>query len=117
MTRTMKGRAQGLGAAGKGRSGLFRRQGFSVRVTGAISLMPGTSSDPAFRRVDVDMVTGKGHAVERGAQIWASSPDARYRCKLSSIRRRVGRNVKRTGKAGLWRMERPGCDRHAETNL
>ncbi len=33
--------------------------GFVVPVAGAISLMPGTSSDPAFRRVDVDTKTGK----------------------------------------------------------
>jgi formate--tetrahydrofolate ligase len=28
-------------------------------MTGMISLMPGTGSDPAFRRVDVDVNTGK----------------------------------------------------------
>ena len=33
--------------------------GFVVPVAGAISLMPGTCSDPAFRRVDVDVATGK----------------------------------------------------------
>ncbi|MEW6082051.1 MAG: formate--tetrahydrofolate ligase [Bacillota bacterium] len=33
--------------------------GFVVPVAGAISLMPGTSSDPAYRRVDVDTETGK----------------------------------------------------------
>jgi formyltetrahydrofolate synthetase len=33
--------------------------GFVVPVAGAISLMPGTSSNPAFRRVDVDTETGK----------------------------------------------------------
>ncbi|MEW6001690.1 MAG: formate--tetrahydrofolate ligase [Nitrospirota bacterium] len=33
--------------------------GFVVPVAGAISLMPGTSSDPAYRRVDVDVNTGK----------------------------------------------------------
>jgi formyltetrahydrofolate synthetase len=32
---------------------------FLCPCTGAISLMPGTSSDPAFRRVDVDVKTGK----------------------------------------------------------
>lgn len=32
---------------------------FICPVCGAISLMPGTSSDPAFRRVDVDVKTGK----------------------------------------------------------
>jgi len=30
-----------------------------VPVAGAIKLMPGTASDPAFRRVDVDVETGK----------------------------------------------------------
>ena len=33
--------------------------GFIVPVAGAIKLMPGTSSDPAFRRVDVDVETGR----------------------------------------------------------
>jgi formyltetrahydrofolate synthetase len=32
---------------------------FICPVAGGISLMPGTSSDPAFRRVDVDVKTGK----------------------------------------------------------
>lgn len=32
---------------------------FICPVCGAISLMPGTASDPAFRRVDVDVKTGK----------------------------------------------------------
>ncbi|MDH5203368.1 MAG: formate--tetrahydrofolate ligase [Nitrospirota bacterium] len=33
--------------------------GFVVPVAGTISLMPGTSSDPAYRRVDVNRETGK----------------------------------------------------------
>ncbi len=33
--------------------------GFIVPVTGDIKLMPGTASDPAFRRIDVDTATGK----------------------------------------------------------
>ena len=33
--------------------------GFVVPVAGAISLMPGTGSNPAFRRVDVDTDTGR----------------------------------------------------------
>jgi formate--tetrahydrofolate ligase len=32
---------------------------FLCPVTGMISLMPGTSSDPAFRRIDVDVNTGR----------------------------------------------------------
>jgi len=32
---------------------------FLCPVAGAISLMPGTSSDPAFRRIDIDTKTGK----------------------------------------------------------
>jgi formyltetrahydrofolate synthetase len=32
---------------------------FICPVCGAISLMPGTGSDPAFRRVDVDVKSGK----------------------------------------------------------
>lgn len=37
----------------------YKGAGFVVPVAGAISLMPGTASDPAFRRVDVDVETGK----------------------------------------------------------
>jgi len=33
--------------------------GFIVPVAGGIKLMPGTSSNPAFRRIDVDVETGK----------------------------------------------------------
>jgi formyltetrahydrofolate synthetase len=33
--------------------------GFVVPVAGAISLMPGTAANPAYRRVDVDVDTGK----------------------------------------------------------
>ncbi len=32
---------------------------FIVPVAGAISLMPGTASDPAYRRIDVDVKTGR----------------------------------------------------------
>ena len=38
---------------------LYRGAGFAVPVAGDIKLMPGTASDPAFRRVDVDTETGK----------------------------------------------------------
>ncbi|MBI4651899.1 formate--tetrahydrofolate ligase [Candidatus Desantisbacteria bacterium] len=37
----------------------YRGAGFVVPIAGNIKLMPGTSSDPAFRRVDVDVETGK----------------------------------------------------------
>lgn len=37
--------------------------GFIVPVAGAISLMPGTGSNPAFKRVDVDTETGKVQGV------------------------------------------------------
>ncbi len=37
----------------------YNGAGFVVPVAGAISLMPGTASDPAYRRVDVDTDTGK----------------------------------------------------------
>ena len=37
----------------------FRGAGFVVPMAGDIKLMPGTSSVPAFRRVDVDVKTGK----------------------------------------------------------
>jgi len=38
---------------------VYRGAGFVVPMTGAIKLMPGTGSDPAFRRIDVDAETGK----------------------------------------------------------
>jgi len=38
---------------------VFAGARFLCPMTGTISLMPGTSSDPAFRRVDVDVNTGK----------------------------------------------------------
>lgn len=37
----------------------YKGAGFVVPVAGAVKLMPGTSSDPAYRRVDVDVNTGK----------------------------------------------------------
>ncbi len=37
----------------------YNGAGFVVPVAGAISLMPGTGSNPAYRRVDVDTETGK----------------------------------------------------------
>ncbi len=37
----------------------YKGAGFVVPVAGAISLMPGTGSDPAYRRIDVDTETGK----------------------------------------------------------
>lgn len=37
---------------------IFSGAEFLCPVTGAITLMPGTSSDPAFRRIDVDVNTG-----------------------------------------------------------
>ncbi len=38
---------------------IYRGAGFVVPVAGTISLMPGTASDPAYRRIDVDVETGK----------------------------------------------------------
>jgi formate--tetrahydrofolate ligase len=38
---------------------LFSGAKFLCPMAGTISLMPGTSSDPAFRRVDIDVETGK----------------------------------------------------------
>ena len=37
----------------------YKGAGFVVPVAGAIKLMPGTSSDPAYRRVDVDTETNR----------------------------------------------------------
>ncbi|MFC1496948.1 formate--tetrahydrofolate ligase [Verrucomicrobiota bacterium] len=38
---------------------VYKGAGFIVPVAGAIKLMPGTCSDPAYRRIDVDVETGK----------------------------------------------------------
>jgi formyltetrahydrofolate synthetase len=38
---------------------VYEGAGFIVPVAGAIKLMPGTASDPTFRRIDVDVDTGK----------------------------------------------------------
>lgn len=38
---------------------IFAGAGFLCPMTGTISLMPGTGSDPAYRRIDVDVNTGK----------------------------------------------------------
>jgi formate--tetrahydrofolate ligase len=42
---------------------VYKGAGFVVPVAGAIKLMPGTGSDPAFRRIDVDVQTGKVHGL------------------------------------------------------
>jgi formyltetrahydrofolate synthetase len=41
----------------------YKGAGFVVPVAGTITLMPGTSSDPAYRRVDVDVETGRVQGV------------------------------------------------------
>jgi len=38
---------------------VYKGAGFIVPVSGAIKLMPGTASNPAYRRIDVDVETGK----------------------------------------------------------
>jgi len=38
---------------------IYRGAGLAVPVTGAMKLMPGTASDPAFGRIDVDVETGR----------------------------------------------------------
>ena len=38
---------------------VYRGAGFVVPVAGEIKLMPGTASDPAYRRIDIDVKTGK----------------------------------------------------------
>jgi formate--tetrahydrofolate ligase len=38
---------------------IYKGAGFVVPVAGDIKLMPGTASDPAFRRIDVDVETGR----------------------------------------------------------
>ncbi len=38
---------------------VYKGAGFLVPVAGDIKLMPGTGSNPAFRRIDVDLKSGK----------------------------------------------------------
>ena len=38
---------------------IYRGAGLVVPVAGSIKLMPGTASNPAYRRIDVDVETGK----------------------------------------------------------
>ena len=38
---------------------VYKGAGFIVPVAGAIKLMPGTASNPAYRRIDVDVNSGK----------------------------------------------------------
>ncbi len=38
---------------------VYKGAGFIVPMAGAVKLMPGTGSNPAFRRIDVDVETGK----------------------------------------------------------
>ncbi|MBR6059335.1 MAG: formate--tetrahydrofolate ligase [Lentisphaeria bacterium] len=42
---------------------VYKGAGFVVPVAGDIKLMPGTGSDPGFRRIDVDVNTGKVHGL------------------------------------------------------
>lgn len=41
----------------------YHGAGLAVPVAGDIKLMPGTASDPAFRRIDVDLITGRVHGL------------------------------------------------------
>ena len=38
---------------------VYKGAGLIVPVAGEIKLMPGTSASPAYRRIDVDVETGK----------------------------------------------------------
>ena len=42
---------------------VYKGAGLVVPISGTIKLMPGTGSDPAFRRIDVDVNTGKVHGL------------------------------------------------------
>ncbi|MDQ0289341.1 formate--tetrahydrofolate ligase [Oligosphaera ethanolica] len=42
---------------------IYQGAGFVVPVAGDIKLMPGTGSDPGFRRIDVDTETGRVHGL------------------------------------------------------
>ena len=54
---------------------VYRGAGLVVPVAGDIKLMPGTASDPAFRRIDVEVETGKSHWIilrDKRIHHWAS---------------------------------------------
>jgi formate--tetrahydrofolate ligase len=38
---------------------VYQGAGFIVPMAGTIKLMPGTASDPNYRKIDVDIETGK----------------------------------------------------------
>jgi formate--tetrahydrofolate ligase len=38
---------------------VYKGAGFIVPLAGGIKLLPGTSSNPAYRKIDVDVKTGK----------------------------------------------------------
>ena len=42
---------------------IYQGAGLIVPVAGEIKLMPGTSASPAYRRIDVDVETGKVHGL------------------------------------------------------
>ncbi len=42
---------------------VYKGAGLVVPISGTIKLMPGTGSNPAFRRIDVDVNTGKVHGL------------------------------------------------------
>jgi formate--tetrahydrofolate ligase len=42
---------------------VYKGAGFVVPVAGSIKLMPGTGSNPAFRRIDIDPDTGRVHGL------------------------------------------------------
>lgn len=54
----LKGRPRGFRLPIRGIL-VYKGAGFIVPLAGTIKLMPGTASDPAFRRIDVDVKTGK----------------------------------------------------------
>jgi len=54
----LKGRPQGFNIPVRDIL-VYKGAGFVVPVAGDIKLMPGTASDPAFRRIDVDIQTGQ----------------------------------------------------------
>ncbi|MEK6796257.1 MAG: formate--tetrahydrofolate ligase [Spirochaetota bacterium] len=55
---TLKGRPKGFTLPVRDVM-MFRGAGFVVPIAGDIKLMPGTASDAAFRRIDVDVESGK----------------------------------------------------------
>ena len=89
---------------------VYKGAGFVVPVAGDIKLMPGTGSDPAFRRIDVDVKTGKVHGpllIARPPASRACGVGLNYGRGLCGPRRRDARSCVSTPSA-MMRQPRVG---------